>query len=97
MISKTIPVVKKIIREVVSEATQTGEGFARLGLFDWLENIEKKHHLTDLGMRAIRLKRDLIASAFGAQETATAEDFLTKYEVEQQKTAPALAPISKKP
>ena len=82
---------------MTSNATQTPEGIARIRIFDWLENVEKKHHLTDLGMRALRLKRDLIASAFGAQETATAEDFLTKYEVEQQKTAPALAPIGKKP
>lgn len=62
----------------MTDATNTPEGFARIGLFDRLEAVEKQQALTDVGMRALQLKRDLIASAFGAKETAAAADFLTK-------------------
>lgn len=54
---------------MTSNATQTPEGFARIGLVDKLEAIEKQHAPSDLSMRAMQLRRDLIASAFADKET----------------------------
>lgn len=63
----------------MTDATNTPEGFARISLFDRLEAIEKHHAPSDLSMRAIQLKRALIASAFADKETASAEAFIKKF------------------
>lgn len=66
----------------MTDAYSTLAGIERIRLFDRLEAMENQRPVTDEGMRAKQLKRDLVASAFGAKETAAAVAFLTKLEAE---------------
>lgn len=66
----------------MTDATNTAEGFARIGIFDRLEALERKYDASDRGVKARMLKRDLIASAFGAKESAAAVDFYESIEAE---------------
>lgn len=67
---------------MTSNATNTPAGFTRIGLFDRLESIESRRPVTDEGMHAKQLKRDLIASAFAPAETAGATVFCEAIEAE---------------